>query len=101
MYDVRLAELKEIMSASQWMRCKSYLYSTYSQYEAHHRDKKWLQRLGHFGCILGSITVVGQVTQTQSPWFVGPYGYVLEYPEVLSKPIPYKGRLGFFKPEIP
>ena len=30
------------------------------------------------------------------PWFEGPYGFVLANAVMYNKPIPYKGRLGFF-----
>lgn len=29
------------------------------------------------------------------------YRYTLEYPEMLPKPIPYRGALGFFEVELP
>jgi hypothetical protein len=32
-----------------------------------------------------------------SPWFVGPYGFVLREPRALAKPIPCKGRQGFWQ----
>jgi len=35
-----------------------------------------------------------------APWFVGKYGFVRENPEVYEKPIPCRGQLGFFRPEI-
>jgi hypothetical protein len=33
----------------------------------------------------------------QEPWFFGPYGYVVSEAEALSKPIPCKGMLGFWR----
>lgn len=97
MFDVRLGEVRAKMTLTQWQRCKNYLLSIYHEYRTYRtRDRKRLQQLGSFGCILGSIVVTGQVTESKDPWFFGPYGYTLEYPELLSKPIPLKGRLGFF-----
>jgi hypothetical protein len=97
LYNVSLSTLKEIMTASQWLRCRAHLHAIYSEYESYRRDKKFLQRLGKFGCLLGTIVVTGQITKSDDPWFFGPYGYTLEYPEKLSKPIPYRGQLGFFE----
>ncbi len=98
MYHVSLEEIRAKMTASQWLRCKDYLHSIYREYETYHnRDRKWLQRIGYFGCLLGSITITGQVTESEDPWFFGPYGYILEDPQMLKKAIPYKGQLGFFE----
>lgn len=36
-----------------------------------------------------------------SPWFFGPFGYVVENGNLYDKPIPCKGKLGFFVPDIP
>lgn len=101
LYDVRLAEIRQIMTASQWFRCKDYLHAIYREYESYHNDKKWLQRLGRFGCLLGTVVITGQVTKSDDPWFFGQFGYTLEYPEKLPKPIPYRGALGFFEVELP
>jgi hypothetical protein len=47
------------------------------------------------GGIIGSVNLVDCVYQSDSPWFQGPYGFVLQDPKPL-KFIPFKGRLGFF-----
>mgnify|MGYP001129214565 CR=1 FL=1 len=50
----------------------------------------------YFGGIVGVATLVDVVTDHPSPWFVGPYGYVLED----ARPLPwreFKGRLKFFE----
>ncbi|MBN9529764.1 MAG: hypothetical protein J0H82_26390 [Alphaproteobacteria bacterium] len=49
------------------------------------------------GHIVGSVEVVDCVTASASPWFCGPVGFVLRDPVVLSRPIPCKGALGFFR----
>jgi hypothetical protein len=56
------------------------------------------------GCLIGEITVVDEVTAedvgmdvTHSPWFFGPYGFMVEDGLLYDKPIPYKGKLGFFE----
>lgn len=52
------------------------------------------------GAIIGEVDIVGCVTESKSPWFVGPYGFILATPVLYDKPIPCKGKLGFFEPEI-
>lgn len=52
------------------------------------------------GGIVGMVDIVGCTDTSDSPWFVGDYGFVLRNPKPLSF-TPYKGRLGFFNiPEI-
>ncbi len=48
------------------------------------------------GGIVGSVDLVGCVTDSLSPWFVGQYGFELRSPRVMPF-FPCKGRLGFFK----
>jgi hypothetical protein len=36
-----------------------------------------------------------------SPWFFGEFGFVVKSGVLYDKPIPYKGRLGFFEISIP
>lgn len=53
-------------------------------------------------------TIVGEVTITAwtdgwaagSPWFEGPYGLILADPVAYDTPIPCKGRLGLFVPDL-
>ena len=47
------------------------------------------------GGIVGSIEIVDCVTESNSPWFFGKYGFVLRDPKPI-KFIPWKGQLGFF-----
>ena len=49
------------------------------------------------GAIVGIVDVVDGVDKHRSKWFHGPYGYVLKNPRPLSKSIPCKGMLGFWK----
>ncbi|PKO49043.1 MAG: hypothetical protein CVU31_02680 [Betaproteobacteria bacterium HGW-Betaproteobacteria-4] len=52
------------------------------------------------GGIVGMVDIVGCTDTSDSPWFVGDYGFVLRNPKPLPF-TPYKGRLGFFNvPEI-
>jgi hypothetical protein len=48
-----------------------------------------------FGGIIGLIDLVDCVTVSDSPWFTGPYGFVLRNPRQLSF-YPMTGRLGLF-----
>ncbi len=48
------------------------------------------------GGIVGEVEIIDCVTESDSPWFFGKYGFVLRN----AKPLPfrpYKGRLGFFE----
>ena len=48
------------------------------------------------GGIVGAVDIVDCVTESDSDWFSGPYGYVLRDP----KPLPFRpvrGQLGFFR----
>lgn len=49
------------------------------------------------GAIIGKATITDCVTASDSPWFFGPVGFVLEKAESFEKPIPCKGKLGFFE----
>lgn len=51
------------------------------------------------GHIIGMVEVVDCVTESDSPWFVGPFGFVLANPVAFSVTAPCKGRLGFFRPD--
>ena len=60
------------------------------------------------GKLIGEVTIVDEVRGddigmdiTRSPWFVGPYGFVVEDGLLYDKPIPCRGQLGFFNPEVP
>jgi hypothetical protein len=52
----------------------------------------------HFptGCIVGSIEIKDVVTESESRWFTGPFGFVLENPEKIT-PFPAKGKLNIFE----
>ena len=47
------------------------------------------------GAIVGTVELIDVVTDSDSPWFLGAYGWVLRNPRIV-KPIPYKGKLGFW-----
>jgi len=48
------------------------------------------------GGFVGSVEIVDCVTDSESPWFMGRYGFVLRDPQPLPFFVPYKGQLGFF-----
>ena len=48
-----------------------------------------------FPYFVGAVTLVDCVAEHASPWFVGPYGFVLDKPEALPF-VPLTGQLGFF-----
>lgn len=53
------------------------------------------------GAIVGEVTFTGRIVNGHSsPWFVGPYGLVLNDPIAYEIPIPCKGQLGFFNPTL-
>jgi len=50
------------------------------------------------GAIIGEVDIVGCVEKSDSPWFTGPYGFVLANWKGYKVPVPCKGKLGFFEP---
>lgn len=58
-------------------------------------DLHWMKVVGG-GCIVGKVDVVDCISESDSPWFFGKYGFVLANPVALPEPIPCKGALGFF-----
>lgn len=48
------------------------------------------------GAIVGLVDIVDCVTESDSPWFEGDYGFVLANPRPLATPIPCKGALNFW-----
>jgi hypothetical protein len=48
------------------------------------------------GGIMGGCEIVGCVTASDSPWFSGPYGFVLRHQTSLPF-VPLRGKLGFFR----
>ncbi len=52
------------------------------------------------GAIIGEVDITGCVDESPSLWFVGIYGFTLANPVLYDKPIPCKGKLGFFEPEL-
>lgn len=49
-----------------------------------------------YGGIIGTVDIVACVTRSDSPWFTGPYGFVLANPRACTF-MPMTGRMGFFE----
>lgn len=60
----------------------------------------YLSAIFHRGALIGEVDIVGCCEKSESPWFEGPYGLILANPALYEKPIPCKGKLGFFSPDI-
>lgn len=56
-----------------------------------HLCHRW-QRAG----VVGEVDIVDCVRESKSPWFTGPFGFVLSHPHAYKKPILLPGRPGFF-----
>lgn len=56
-------------------------------------SKKMLEIDAPFGAILATARVEDFVTQSNSRWFAGPYGWILKDVYVLKEPYPCKGAL--------
>jgi hypothetical protein len=53
-------------------------------------------RLSHLGAILGTAEIYDCVQKSDSPWFCGPYGFLLRDVRLLRSPYHCKGKLGFW-----
>ena len=52
------------------------------------------------GSIIGEVSIIDCVAFHPSPWFSGPFGFVLSNPVKFDSFIPCKGQLNFFEPKI-
>lgn len=52
------------------------------------------------GGLIGTVEIVDCVTESDSPWFVGKFGFVLRDPRPM-KFVPWRGQLGFFEAPWP
>jgi hypothetical protein len=48
------------------------------------------------GVLLGTVHIVDCVRASDSPWFVGEYGFVLQDEVAFANPLPCRGALGFW-----
>lgn len=51
--------------------------------------------------IIGEVDITSCVRESESPWFVGPYGFTLANPKLYETPIPWRGQMGFFEVNLP
>jgi hypothetical protein len=51
------------------------------------------------GAIIGIVEVIDCVDNHPSPWFMGPYGFVLRNQTLLDNPIPHNGALSLWTPK--
>ncbi|MBL4839950.1 MAG: hypothetical protein JKY47_03865 [Thalassospira sp.] len=51
------------------------------------------------GGLIGTVDIVDCVSESDSKWFYGPYGYVLANPRPMPF-VPCRGMPGFFKPDV-
>lgn len=65
-------------------------------------DKYWQRDERRYGAILGVIQFDHCVHPPGPPdlWWTGPHGWHVEWSVAFPKPIPYRGRLGFFRVTI-
>lgn len=61
--------------------------------------EKMMHHHGKLGGFIGTVEIVDCVTQSDSPWFFGPHGFVLADPQPMHFHA-YRGRQGFFKPSL-
>ena len=57
----------------------------------------WIPEDLPMGAIVGEAEIVDCVAASESPWFCGPYGWVVAGAALYERPIPYRGKLGFFR----
>ena len=53
------------------------------------------------GVIVGEATLVDVVTESDSPWFTGPFGFVLEDPVLYWQQLSWKGQRRWFSVDLP
>ncbi|MDP2730550.1 MAG: hypothetical protein Q8O55_08700 [Dehalococcoidales bacterium] len=97
----RLEDLQLLMMPSQWARVQEELCVMFGVWQRDKSRPADIKQSKYFGHILGSVVITGQVTESDDPWFFGPFGFTCEYPELLPKPIPYKGYFKFFEVALP
>jgi hypothetical protein len=90
-----------LIHAGKWWSGKQVQYAIYQANDMgamHHTLDRFNmpEMQDSCGCIVGSVEIVDCVARSDSPWFVGDYGFVLRNPLVFAKPVFFKGALGFF-----
>lgn len=54
-------------------------------------DRKQL----HFGALIGVVDLIDVVKESASPWFEGPFGWVMKNARPI-RPVPWRGQLSLF-----
>lgn len=49
------------------------------------------------GAVIGTAVIAEIVKRSPSPWFVGPFGWRIEDPQLWPEPVPFRGRLGIWQ----
>lgn len=83
------------MTRNEFIEAQAYVWN-FNPELALEMDRRKLER----GGIIGEVEISNCVLRSVSPWFVGPWGFVLANP----RPLPFRacrGALGFFAPSIP
>jgi hypothetical protein len=84
-----------LIHASKWWS-RSGAVATIAPHSRNHGEITWVKMRALGGHIVGSVEIVDCVSQSDSPWFQGKYGFVLRNPAVFDVPWAFKGALGFF-----
>ncbi|MDO8634914.1 MAG: hypothetical protein Q7R34_01530, partial [Dehalococcoidia bacterium] len=92
-----LEELRPLLLPTQRFNHWATIRRIFDTWNAYRGRPEVLKKDRYFGHILGSVVITGQVTESTDPWFFGPFGFTMEYPELLPKPIPWKGYFKFFE----
>lgn len=71
------------------LSCAEQAQKPYREIFQHYEESKAL------GCIIGCVNLIDCVTNHDSDWFFGPYGFVMTDPRACM-PVEWKGQLGLF-----
>lgn len=106
--DLIVRGVKDVENRTWWTRLRGpILIHAGKHYD--HGARAWIERrlrpedrwvltaaAARTGAIVGSTELVDCVTRSRSPWFAGPFGFVLQGARCLDRAIPYRGKLYFF-----
>jgi hypothetical protein len=82
-----------LIPTSQRVQADDYLFCEGCVYQLTRRHLPPIDELV-CGSIIGAVTITACVTDSNSLWFGGRYGFVLEDRKLLPRAIPCKGKLG-------
>jgi hypothetical protein len=84
-----------LIHASKTFSPDDYAFGGVAVWQIAHLDLPLINELVT-GAIIGAVTVTSCVTSSESQWFAGKFGFVLERPVLLARPIPCRGQLGLW-----